>query len=462
MNPLRRLSALFLVCGVLAASAAHADIYEASKAYDAQDYPKAFQLFRELAELGNATAQESIAVMYVNGEGVKRDNMQGYAWASIAIDNGVESESLKNIVSTLEPHVTPTARTRIDAIKAQYGAEGLKKSLLPNIFDKVEYADREPCHMVKASSGVYPDDAIQKGIQGQAYVEFTVMPDGRARNPRVVYSVPAGIFEEASRTTILRSKFLPSKTKDGFVPCTMAVLIRYDLGLDASDYSKLDKYVKDAKTQAESGDPRAQMIYGLLLSGLPQLKKSRTDAMPWFVKSAQSGVSSAQYLVGMSAMKGWGCQCEEPKGFVWLHKAAAADQTDAQVSLANYLLRDQPTPEDAVKARTWLERAVSHENRDGKFYLAALLAAGPDPAMRDPQRSLVLLKTVMKEMDTDPTAFEIRAAANAMLGNFELAIKDQSKALRMAQKLEWDVAPQQARLKNYEGKQSFTGDLFSF
>ena len=462
MSGFSRLRTLFIVFGLFAGAAAHADIYEAGLAYDQKDYAKAFQIFRELAELGNVTAQESIAIMYVNGEGVKRDNVLGYAWASIAIENGDTAEAAKNIVSQLEPHITAKARVRIDAVKAQFGSEGLKKSLLPNIFAKADYADREPCHMLKHAPGEYPHEAVSKGIQGQAYVEFTVMPDGRARNPRVVYSVPAKYFEEASRATILKSSFQPAKTKEGFVPCTMAVMFRYQMDYKASDYSKLDNYVEDAKTKAEAGDPRSQMLYGLLISGLPQLKQTRADAMPWFLKSAQAGIPSAQYLVGVSAMKGWGCQCEEPKGIAWLHKAAAADQSDAQVSLANYLLRDNPTPEDAAKARTWLERAVASDNRDGKFYLAALLAAGPDPAMRDPQRSLALLKTVMRDMDQDPTAFEIRAAANAMLGEFEAAQKDQAKALRMAQKLQWDVAPQQARLQNYQARQSFTGDLFTF
>jgi TonB family protein len=462
MSRIRRLPALFLVFGLFTGVAAHADIYEASQAYKQKDFPKAFQLFRELAELGNVYAQESIAIMYVNGEGVKRDNVLGYAWASISIDNGGVDEGIRNIVNQLEPHVTAGARTRIDAMKTQFGAQGLQKTLLPNIFAKADYADREPCHMLKHDPGYYPAEAQDKGVQGQAYVEFTVMPDGRARNPRVVYAVPAGYFEEASRATILKSKFQPAKTKEGFVPCTMAVMFRYQMNIKASEYTKLDDYVNDAKTKAEAGDPGSQMVYGLLLSGLPQLKSTRGDAMPWFLKSAQAGVASAQYMVGVSAMKGWGCQCEEPKGLVWLHKAAAADQSDAQVSLANYLLRDQPTAEDAAKARTWLERAVSHDNRDGKFYLAALLAAGPDPAMRDPKRSLELLKSVMRDMDQDPTAFEIRAAANATLGNFDAAQKDQAKALRMAQKLEWDVAPQQARLKNYQDKQSFTGELFEF
>src|SRR5688572_22292435 len=300
MSGFSRLRTLFLVFGLFAGAAAHADIYEAAQAYKQGDQAKAFQLFRELAELGNVLAQENIAIMYVNGEGIKRDNIQGYAWASIAIDNGAASEELKNIVSQLEPHVTVTARARIDKVKAQFGAEGLKKSLLPNIFAKADYTDREPCHMLKHAPGDYPVEAQDKGIQGQAYVEFTVMPDGRARNPRVVYSVPAKYFEEASRATILKSQFQPAKTKDGFVPCTMAVMFRYQMDYKASDYSKLDNYVDDAKTKAEAGDPSSQMLYGLLLSGLPQLKQTRADAMPWFLKSAQAGVPSAQYLVGVS------------------------------------------------------------------------------------------------------------------------------------------------------------------
>ena len=452
---------LFFTYALAAGMAARADIYEATQAYDQKDYPKAFEMFRELAELGNLEAQEALAVMYVNGEGIKRDNILGYAWASIAIENGGGDPAL-SIVSQLDPHMTPNARARVGEIKDQFGSEALKKALLPNVLENANYADREPCRMVKPNAGVYPQGAMASGVQGQAYVEFTVMPDGRARNPRVVYAVPAGYFEEVSRVAILKSEFSPARSKEGLVPCTMAVMFRYQMDYAASDYSKLDAFLKDAKSKAEAGDARSEMLYGLLLAGLPQLKKTRSDAMPWFVKSAQAGMPTAQFLVGMSAMQGWGCHCEEPKGMVWLYKAAAADQTDAQVAIANYLLRGKPSAEDVAKARTWLERAVAHDSRDGKFYLAALLAAAPDPASRDPKRSLDLLKSVMKDMDQDPTSFEIRAAASAALGKFKDAKKDQTKALSMATNLGWDLTPQKARLAQYESNQAFSGDLFAF
>src|SRR5689334_3171511 len=240
---------LFFTLALLAGMAARADIYEATQAYDQKNFPKAFELFRELAELGNLEAQEALAVMYVNGEGTKRDNILGYAWASIAIDNGGGEPAL-GIVSQLDPHMTPKARASVDEIKSRFGGEALKKALLPNILENANYADREPCHMVKPNAGVYPQGAVESGVQGQAYVEFTVMPDGRARNPRVVYAVPAGYFEEVTRVAILKTEFSPARDKQGgLVPCTMAVMFRYTMDIDASEYSKLDSYVKDAKTK---------------------------------------------------------------------------------------------------------------------------------------------------------------------------------------------------------------------
>ena len=454
-------AALLAMC--LCAPVARADLYSAKQAYDKGELEHAFELYQELAELGDMRAQEYLAAMYVAGEGVKRNNLMGYAWASIAIENGAGDE-MKSIISQLDSHMTDSARKQVDAIKAQYGSDALRKSLLPDIYANASYIDREPCKVSKAMATIYPQDAVDKGIQGNAYVEVTVMPDGRARNPRVVYAIPTGVFDEAAREAMLRTEFTPARTrKGGLVPCTYAVMLRYVIeGYETSDYPKLEVFAKQTREKAESGDPNAQMLYGLLISGFPQLKQNRSDAMPWFLKSAQAGVPTAQFTIGYSMMEGWGCQCDEPKGMIWLHKAAAADQADAQVALANYLLRGDPGPEEVAKATKWLERAVANNHRDAKIYLAALLATGPDPARRDPQRSLTMLHDVMHSRDVDPTEFEIRAAAYAALGNFKEAQLDQSKALKMAQKLGWDVAPQQQRLNAYVAKTPWSGDLFAF
>jgi TPR repeat protein len=166
--------------------------------------------------------------------------------------------------------------------------------------------------------------------------------------------------------------------------------------------------------------------------------------------------------VGLSSIKGWGCEMDTAKAVTWLHRAAAADQADAQVLLASHILRSQPSPQEVATAITWLERAVASGSRDGRFYLAAVLAAGEDAARRDPARALAVLSEVMRDVDDDPTAFEIRAAAHAMQGLFDEARKDQRKALRMAQKLGWETSSVQSRLRSYEASKSWTGDLFAF
>jgi uncharacterized protein len=450
------------LAGLLAGPVARADLYSAAQAYDNKEFEKAFALYRELAELGQREAQENLAIMYVNGEGVPRDNIAGYAWAVIAIENG-GGEAAKGIVQQLDPHMNEKARKRVTEITSQFDRAALEQKLMPKVFPGANFVDQTPCKLLKAAALHYPTGAKHSGIQGQVYMEYTVMPDGRARNPRVVYAVPTETFDAAARQVILRSEFTPATQKGVPVPCTSSIMISYKMqGVTASDYSELQSFLKKKQKEAEAGDARAQMVYGLLISGLPQVRKPRGDAMPYFVRAAQAGLPTAQFIVGYSSMIGWGCECSEPKGMIWLQKAASADQSDAQVMLASYILRGEPTKEDISKALTWLERAVKSGNRDGKFYLAGLLAAGVDPDYRNPQRAHEVLRDVMRDVDDDPTAFEIRAAAHAMQGKFEDAQKDQRKALKMAKDLGWETASQEARLNHYVAGKTWTGDLFAF
>jgi hypothetical protein len=65
-------------------------------------------------------------------------------------------------------------------------------------------------------------------------------------------------------------------------------------------------------------------------------------------------------------------------------------------------------------------------------------------------------------VDVDPSAFEIRAAAHAMLGHFDEAQNDEKKALALAKKLGWDLKPLEERLTRYTANQSWTGELMIY
>ena len=391
---------------------AWSDMYSAAAAYEKGDFTAAFKQFKELAELGKANAQFNIAIMYAKGEGVASSNVLAHAWASIAGENGEEKG--KVLAAKLESELTPNSLRLSQDLQAEYSPTALNARLLPRMLKDKEYEDRDPAKISKPFFPSYPLAAQGKGIQGEAFVEFTVAPDGHPRSPRILYAVPPGYFEDAVREGALRTVYLPARINGKPVAASAAMFYNFKIdSVSLRDYGGLAKQVEDAKTKAEAGDPSAQMLYGMMLAGLPQLKQHYTQALPWFLKAAQAGAPYAQYQVGTALLRGHGCQCESVKGEIWLQKAAQADEPNAQVSLAEYLLQEHTSSESVSGALVWLERATKQNNNAGKYLLASVLASSPDANVRDPARALALADAVERDYKRDPTLSEIRAAAYA-------------------------------------------------
>jgi uncharacterized protein len=449
------------VAMLLLASPVHADLYSAHVAYENHDYKKAFEEFKELAELGQPQAQYTLAVLYVRGEGVPTSLTYGHAWAALAGENGQAKGSA--LAAELGPQLTPTSLRLSSDLQAQYSQANLNKRLLPNFLKGRDYQDRDPARLSKPFVPPYPTEAREKGVQGEAFVEFIVAPDGRPRIPRILYALPNGFFEGTVRESILRTVYLPARLNGE--PISSSVTMFYNFKMESvtiRDYGDLEQRVLKTKLKAEAGDPSAQMLYGMMIAGLPQLKQSRDQALPWFLKAAQAGAPYAQFQIGTGLMQGRGCQCDSTKGEIWLEKAAQADQPDAQVSLAEYLLRDRPTRESVAGALVWLERAAKQGNSFAKLQLAARLAASPSTDLRDPGRAMSLVDGLEHEYKKDPCFWEIRAAANASRGDFRAAVNAENQAIVEATGLGWDVSLLALRQSLYASQQTWTGNLLDF
>ena len=430
-------------------------------AYEKRDYKAAFEQFKELAELGQPQAQFNLAVLYTRGEGVQLSLTYGHAWASLAARNGDPKGAA--LAAELEPMLTPNSLKLSADIQAQYSQNALNARLLPRMFYTSDYQDRDPVRSFKPFIPPYPPGAQQRGVQGEVFVEFTVAPDGHPRVPRILYAVPAGFFESTVRESVLRSVYLPARVNG--TPVSTSVNTFYNFVIASAsihDYGGLEQRVRDTKAKAESGDPSAQMLYGMMIAGLPQLHQTYAQALPWFLKAAQAGAPYAQYQVGTGLLRGRGCQCEPGKGEIWLEKAAQADQPDAQVSLAEYLMRDPSDGEAVAGAIVWLERAAKQGNSSAKLYLAAILAANPSVEVRNPGRALSLMDQLDRDFRHDPSVREIRAAANAARGDYKAAEEAQSEALAEAKGLGWDLAKLKERQSSYADRKSWTGNLLEF
>jgi uncharacterized protein len=84
-----RLSAAALLLSVsLACQVAANPLLDGDEAFIRQDFDEALQLWRPLAEAGDAQAQVLIGMMYVRGNGVPQDYGIAYVWYRRAADQG--------------------------------------------------------------------------------------------------------------------------------------------------------------------------------------------------------------------------------------------------------------------------------------------------------------------------------------------------------------------------------------
>jgi hypothetical protein len=231
MSHKKVLRTLFLFLAGAWAPMVWADLYQASAAAGKGDFARAFSLYRELAELGHPEAQENLAVMYVSGEGVPRDNILGYAWAKLALEQGAGGEAARSIVAQLEPRLSAEARARIAEVQAQFGAAALNARLLPVAEPPAADPEKLRCRMKSAADPdlYYPVEAKRQGISGEVLVEARVEADGSVRLPRAWYSFPPLVFEEAGRAVALNSRYTPGMDKGVFVPCTIRFKVKFTI-----------------------------------------------------------------------------------------------------------------------------------------------------------------------------------------------------------------------------------------
>jgi TPR repeat protein len=80
----RALLIALILFALPALAASRDDLAAGSEAYRKGEFAEAARLFRLAADAGDPTAQDSLGVMYVNGEGVPQDYVEAYTWFNIA------------------------------------------------------------------------------------------------------------------------------------------------------------------------------------------------------------------------------------------------------------------------------------------------------------------------------------------------------------------------------------------
>ncbi|RRS09267.1 TonB family protein [Pseudoalteromonas sp. J010] len=185
-----------------------ADLYDATLAYQNEEFTLAFSKFSRLAQLGNADAMYNLGVMYLYGQGTEQSAANAFAWFSLAKEFGI-AEAFQ------------TAQLVLQQSNDQSGLKDflkLQKSRLSNTYlldstlTKLKQHSTTPTlsktHDVLPE---YPDEAVRQGIEGWVWLEFDIDQSGKATNIEVIDSYPRHVFTASLLNAVEKWRYTGSK-----------------------------------------------------------------------------------------------------------------------------------------------------------------------------------------------------------------------------------------------------------
>jgi len=125
--------------------------------------------------------------------------------------------------------------------------------------------------------------------------------------------------------------------------------------------------VADLLTQAERGDPEAQLEVGEMYVAGRDVPQNDVVAFAWYRQAAEAGVAAAQFNVGLMYSAGRGVPRDEAEAVTWYQKAAAQGLAEAQVNLGVIFAAGQVVVSDLVTAYIYFNHALDRltgEQRD--------------------------------------------------------------------------------------------------
>ena len=103
---------------------------EAARAYGNARYDEAFRKFQRLACAGDKASQAMVGRMYLSGEGIPRNDMEGYLWLKVAAEfnHAPYRTTVQRIESVLKPEQLKAWAGRADTLRDRYGLRATNMS----------------------------------------------------------------------------------------------------------------------------------------------------------------------------------------------------------------------------------------------------------------------------------------------------------------------------------------------
>ncbi|GEK10995.1 TonB family protein [Pseudoalteromonas sp. McH1-7] len=326
-----------------------ADLYDATLAYQNEEFTLAFSKFSRLAQLGNADAMYNLGVMYLYGQGTEQSAANAFAWFSLAKEFGI-AEAFQ------------TAQLVLQQSNDQSGLKDflkLQKSRLSNTYlldstlTKLKQHSTTPTlsktHDVLPE---YPDEAVRQGIEGWVWLEFDIDQSGKATNIEVIDSYPRHVFTASLLNAVEKWRYTGSKQAHTLIyhfATHKDEQYRETLAIQKKAYEKQLRQNIDA---AERGVAQVQYYIANWLS-MKEYNAYQLLRYHWrsdepmnelYLAAAKNGLDLAQYRLATQLINAGAHQL----GVLWLEHAAQTMDI-AKYRLATVLL-NTGEPQDVPHA----------------------------------------------------------------------------------------------------------------
>jgi TonB family protein len=234
---------------------ARADMLEALKAYETQQFSIAKQQFEQLLPLGNELAAFNLGAMAYQGEGQESNLTAALAYFMLAAQ--LQHPQAKDLLETLAANAT-----ELQLEQATHRYKQLKQLLVIKESNATTETDTELPEPIKRVAPEYPKSALANGVFGYVKARFLVNEQGEVTAVDTLDAYPEHIFEQATIRAVKRWRYEPSDKKH-------LLHVRLDYAINGGvKLSAVERVMEKHKLWqfALAGAPQHQFVLGTLLS----------------------------------------------------------------------------------------------------------------------------------------------------------------------------------------------------
>jgi TPR repeat protein len=341
-----------------------------------KDESEAAKWLQKAAEQGNAVAQYILGTKYYDGEGVSKDTIEALKYLKAALQQGPEAFSIFEDVGVFVPDLSSFLPYELVSSKAQlilggiyYNGEGVPRARGEAVkWFRMAAEQGDAQAQFNLGAAYYNGEGIPKDYK-EAVKWFGMAAEQEHADAQsklgLLLNTGVGVPMDSDEAVQRYSK----AAAGGDTNAMIALGSMYCKGVGIPKDAK--EAVRWYRKAAEQGIPIAQFNLGTMYYSGEGIPKDHKEAVQWFSKAAEQGISQAQFNLGAMYYSGKGIPKDHKEAVKWYRKAAEQGYTDAQSTLGTILYTGKAVPMHSKEAVKWFSKAAEQGDVISQFNLGA-------------------------------------------------------------------------------------------